>query len=123
MNKKIIKRLVNTLIKKNDYKKIIFYNSNINLEKNSILIFHGKRFFLKFINQYFILFFLKIKFEKNFFLIFNFKDNILGNNFIPIWPKHYKKTTNLLNYLEWLKNFTYFFRYFKQLDAIVVRII
>lgn len=123
MNKKIIKRLVNTLIKRNDYKRAIFYNSKINLERNSILIFSGKRFFLKFINQYFILFFLKIKFEKNFFLIFNFQDNILGTNFIPIWPRQYKNINKLLNYLEWLKNFTYFFRHFKKLDAIVVRII
>ena len=126
MIKKKLKLLVNNLFESNN-KHLNSYIINTiknkkNINKNSILIFYGKYKIIIFFYYYFFLITNNFKFKKNCFLLYKFKNTIIGNNLIPDWPGIYLNQSIFLNFLFWLKKTLYLFFFKKKLLAIILRI-
>lgn len=123
MNKskiKLIVRQLNKTTKKN--KKIIFFKNTEDLKKNSIVIYLRNKNQVNLMLIFFLVFFSKLKIEKNFFLLFNFKKLILGHNIFPQWPGIYMHQNFFLNLCKWIKLFLYIIMFNKKLIAIVLKI-
>lgn len=106
------------------FKYNFFYikQKEIILSKNSIYIFCGKKKFINFMFFYFSLFFKKIKFKRNFFLCFKFKDKIIGHNIFPDWPGNYNKDYFYINLFMWLKYLFYFVIHKRKLIFLLVKV-
>ena len=102
--------IINTITRK---KKII---------KNSILIFYGKNKIIIFFYYYFFLITNNFKFKKNCFLLYRFKNTVIGHNLIPNWPGIYLNQSIFLNCSLWLKKTLYILFFKKKLLAIILRI-
>ena len=94
--KRKIKNIVNNLITIKNKKNIFFYNTLKKLNqisnKKCVLIFKGNQIFKNVIKVYFYFLYSNIKFKKNFFLLFNIKNNLyIGHNLFSVWPVKYLK--------------------------------
>lgn len=126
MIKKKLKLLVNNLFETNS-KNLNSYiintlKSKKNINKNSILIFCGKKKITIFFYYYFFLIRNNFKFKKNCFLLYQFKNTIIGHHLIPDWPGIYLHQSIFLNFFFWLKKTLYIFFFKKKLLAIILRI-
>lgn len=124
MSKETLKSLLSNLFSLNLNTVCIIKNFS-SIKKNKIknkkiLIFLGKKKLLNFINFFFFLILKKIKFQKNFFLLYRTKNLILGNNIYPNWPSIYCKQNFHQNFIQWLKKFFYIFFFYKKLYAIII---
>jgi len=105
---------------------LLFYTSinnlNIKAKNNSIIIFYGKRKLLNFIYFFFYSIFFQIKFQKNSFLLFQEKNQLIGHNFMPDWPGAYSSQGFGKNIFMWFKKIIYIFIFKKKLLLIFTRL-
>ena len=90
IKKKILKKISENLFDKKKDKSIIFLNKLENIEKTikdnsngSIIIVHQKINYQIIRRLLYILIKRKIKFKKNFFIIYMFNNILIGQNLIP----------------------------------------
>jgi len=126
--KRKIKNIVNNLITIKNKKNIFFYNTLKKLNqisnKKCVLIFKGNQIFKNVIKVYFYFLYSNIKFKKNFFLLFNIKNNLyIGHNLFPDWPGKYLKNNFFNNLFIWIKKFIYIAVFRKKLELIFIQII
>ena len=125
ISKKKIKLLIYTLFsKKLDKKKIriFFYNSDKAIRNQCYLVIHEKNFFLKLIFVFAKCILQRTGVQKNFFIIYNLKNVLIGNNLIPDWPGDYLKQNLFINLKMWFKIFSYIFLYKKKLYLIILKL-
>ena len=126
--KRKIKNIVNNLITIKNKKNIFFYNTLKKLNqisnKKCVLIFKGNQIFKNVIKVYFYFLYSNINFKKNFFLLFNIKNNLyIGHNLFPDWPGKYLKNNFFNNLFIWIKKFIYIAVFRKKLELIFIQII
>ena len=126
--KRKIKNIVNNLITIKNKKNIFFYNTLKKLNqisnKKCVLIFKGNQIFKNVIKVYFYFLYSNIKFKKNFFLLFNIKNNLyIGHNLFPDWPGKYLKNNFFNNLFIWIKKFIYIAVFRRKLALIFIQII
>jgi hypothetical protein len=129
ISKKKIATIVKILAQNEDEKiSLLFYTSvknlnlNISSKENLVIIFSGKYKILNFIKFSYHVFFHGIKFQKNIFLLFNLKNQLVGHNFIPDWPGIYCEQSFGKNMFVWLKKIIYIFLFKKKLLIIFTKI-
>ena len=126
MIKKKLRLIINILFESEYKNNIFFITPNRKYKKkiirNSIFIFYGNNILYNFFYIFFYLIFNKVKFKKNFFLLFKFNKSLKGHNFLPDWPGIYQSQTLTVNYILWLKKFLYIFFYKRNLFIIVIKL-
>ena len=127
ISKKKIKNIFsNIILEENHSLNTFFYTSLKDLKKNSnkkynLIIFKENKIF-NLIKVFFFFFIWRIKFHKNFFLLFRIRKNqFIGHNFLPDWPGLYSNKSFYKNLLIWLKNFIYFFILNRRLAIIALK--
>ena len=126
MSKYVLKMLVSNLfaININSINLIVesVYKNKIEIKNKSAMVFFGKK---KLLNCCLIICKLilnKKNFTKNFFLLYKFKNVVIGNNIYPDWPGIYYKQKFYLNLFLWSKKFFQIIFYYKNLFAIVIKV-
>lgn len=127
MIKKKLRQIVNILFKDEENNNNIFFINSYKklkkkINKNSIFIIYGKNILYNLFYIFFYLIFNKVKFKKNFFLLFKFNNSLKGHNFLPDWPGIYQSQTLKENSILWIKKFLYIFFYKRNLFTIVIKL-
>ena len=126
IKKKILKKISENLFDKKKDKSIIFLNKIENIEKTikdnsngSIIIVHQKINYQIIRRLLYILIKRKIKFKKNFFIIYRFNNILIGQNLIPK-KINYQRNNYFSNFFQWLKKLIYIILFNDKVDVIFI---
>ncbi|MDC1476078.1 hypothetical protein N8084_01115 [Pelagibacteraceae bacterium] len=131
MKKKIILNILKAIYPSNKNKSYLLIDNKekykklkkLSFKKNNIIftIIDIKKFKLLEIISIFYLINKSFKIQKNFFIFFHFKKEIVGHNFFPDWPGNYKFSSSFRNIFFWLKQFISSIIFYRNIEFIAIK--